>query len=204
MDEIALIKLAKKGDLDAFNRLVIAYQDTVFNLAYRMLHNDPAAQDATQDAFISAYEKLNAYRGGSFKAWILRIVANKCYDELRRWKRRPETNLYPSNPENEEEVEDPVWLADDNQSPEDGIEQKELEEVIQGCIDALPDEYKAVVILVDMQGLDYKNASGIVESPIGTIRSRLARARKRLQDCLRGFLELLPDKFRLNYESRPK
>jgi len=93
MDETALIKLAKKGDLDAFNNLILAYQDTVYTLAYRMLHSDPAAQDATQDAFISAYEKLSAFRGGSFKAWMLRIAANKCYDELRRWKRRPETEL---------------------------------------------------------------------------------------------------------------
>jgi len=98
-------------------------------------------------------------------------------------------------------VENPKWLADDDQSPEDEIEKKELDEAIQGCIDALPDEFKAVVILVEVQGLDYKNASHIVDSPLGTIRSRLARARRRLQDCLHGFLELLPEKFRLFYES---
>jgi RNA polymerase sigma-70 factor (ECF subfamily) len=93
MDEVELIQYAQKGDLDAFNRLVLAYQDMVYNQAYRVIGESDAAEDATQEAFISAYRKIHTYRGGSFKAWLLRIVTNACYDELRRRKRRPTTPL---------------------------------------------------------------------------------------------------------------
>jgi RNA polymerase sigma-70 factor (ECF subfamily) len=89
MDEPALILDAQRGDLDAFNRLVLAYQTPVYNLAYRIMGEGDAAADATQEAFISAYKHLGHYRGGSFKAWLMRIVTNAGYDELRRRKRRP-------------------------------------------------------------------------------------------------------------------
>ena len=108
MDEVALIKSAQQGDLDSFNRLVIEYQDMVFNQAYRVMGVAQVAEDATQDAFISAFKNLKSFRGGSLKAWLLRIVTNVCYDELRRQKRRPTTPLEPLNRE-EEEIESPHW-----------------------------------------------------------------------------------------------
>ena len=203
MEETALINQAKKGDLDAFNRLVLAYQDQAFNLALRMLGDQPSAEDAVQLTFISAYENLRSFRGGSFRAWILRITSNNCLDELRRQKRKPTMDLTPEDPETGEELESPKWLADDAMSPEEKVSQKELESVIQRCIQELPDEFRAVVVLVDVQGMDYQEASEVVKSPLGTIRSRLARARQRLQDCLRGAWELLPEKYRLYNESRP-
>ncbi|MCH8339878.1 MAG: sigma-70 family RNA polymerase sigma factor, partial [Chloroflexi bacterium] len=93
MDELALIQGAKSGDLDAFNRLVLNYQGLAFNVALRIMGDEPSAADATQEAFISAYRGLRRYRGGSFRAWLLRIVTNACYDELRRLKRRPAASL---------------------------------------------------------------------------------------------------------------
>ena len=84
MDEIALALSAQQGDLDAFNRLVLEFQDLAFNIAFRMLGDPDAAADATQSAFIAAFKHLSSYRGGSFKSWVLRIVTNTCYDELRR------------------------------------------------------------------------------------------------------------------------
>jgi len=203
MDEDYLIRSAQKGDLDAFNRLVLAYQQQAFNLALRMLGDEDGAEDATQQSFISAYEKIKTFRGGSFRAWILRIVTNNCYDELRRQKRRPTIELNPLTTESGEEMEEPEWLADsDSPSPEEHYEQKELEAAIQGCISALPEEFRAVVVLVDLQGMDYQEAARVVKSPLGTVRSRLARARQRLQNCLQGVWELLPEKFRLTSESR--
>lgn len=202
MDETALIKSAKKGDVDAFNRLVLTYQEQAYNLALRMLHDDTSAQDATQISFISAWEKIHTFHGGSFRAWMLRIVTNNCYDELRRWKRKPTADLNPTDGDSGEEIEDPEWLTDSGDSPEERLARKELEEAIQRCIDHLPEEFRAVVILVDVQGLDYQTASDVVKSPLGTIRSRLARARHRLQDCLQGVRELLPAEFRFNSESR--
>ncbi len=111
MDDLKLVNDAIQGDLDAFNRLVLAYQDMGFNLAYRMLGDPVLAEDATQDAFLSAYKHLNTFRGGSFKAWVMRMVTNTCYDELRRQQRRPTTALEPVN-EDDDEIESPAWLAD--------------------------------------------------------------------------------------------
>src|SRR5512145_3109799 len=153
MDEAALITAACKGDLDSFNRLVLAYQDMVYHQAYRMMGEPEAAEDAAQDAFISAFRHLGSYRGGSFKAWLLRIVTNACYDELRRRKRRPTTPLEPLDSE-EEEVESPHWLADDRDTPEEHIERVDLERAIQSCLNDLPDEFRSVVVLVDVQGFD--------------------------------------------------
>ena len=204
MDETYLINSSKKGDMDAFNRLVLAYQQQAFNLALRMLGDMDSAQDATQVSFINAYQKIKTFRGGSFKAWVLRIVANNCLDELRRQKRKPTVELNPTSAESGEELEDPEWMVDEDvQSPEDHYDQKELEIAIQNCINALPNEFRAVVVLVDIQGLDYQEAAKIIHSPLGTIRSRLARARQRLQGCLQDVWELLPEKYRLKGESRP-
>jgi RNA polymerase sigma-70 factor (ECF subfamily) len=196
MDEAALIDGARHGDLDSYNRLVLAYQDLVYNQAYRMMGSKEAAEDATQDAFISAYRKLYSYRGGSFKAWLLRIVTNACYDELRRQKRRPTTPLEPLDSD-DEEVESPRWLADPAETPEEAAERAELNRALQHCLGDLPEEFRAVVILVDVQGLDYGEASQAIGKPLGTVKSRLARARLRLRDCLQGVWELLPAAFRL-------
>lgn len=200
MDEAGLIQDAQHGDLDAFNRLVLAYQDMLYNQAYRMMSDPALAEDATQDAFISAYRNLHSYRGGSFKAWLLRIVTNTCYDELRRRKRRPTTPLEPVD-EDEEEIESPQWLADPGESPEEATERGELGRALQHCLEDLPDDFRAVVVLVDVQGLDYDEAAQSVGKPLGTVKSRLARARLRLRDCLQGFWELLPASFRLVEES---
>lgn len=200
MDETALIQAASQGDLDAFNRLVLAYQDMVYTQAYRMMGEQEAAEDASQDAFISAYRKLDSYRGGSFKAWLLRIVTNICYDELRRRKRRPTTPLEPLDNENEE-IESPRWLSDPGESPEESAERSELARALQRCLDGLSPEFRAVVALVDVQGLDYSEAALALGTPLGTVKSRLARARTRMRDCLRGVWELLPESFRLVGES---
>src|SRR5512142_1179354 len=195
MDELALIASAQRGDLDAFNTLVLAYQDMLFSTAVRILGDDDLAADATQDAFISAFRSLNSYRGGSFKAWLLRTVTNACYDELRRQKRRPSVPLEPTN-DDDEELESPRWLADGSMSPEEKFEADELEHAIQHCLDDLPADFRAVVVLADIQGMDYAEVAVAARVPLGTIKSRLARARLRLRECLQGFGELLPAAFR--------
>ncbi len=199
MDEPTLIHDAQHGDLDAFNRLVLAYQDAVYNTALRILGDEDLAADASQEAFISAFRAINSYRGGSFKAWLLRTVTNACYDELRRKKRRPTTPLEPETDDGED-VESPRWLADPNASPEEELEKEELEHAIQHCLDALPAEFRTVVVLADVQGLDYTEVARASRVPLGTIKSRLARARLRLRECLQAFGELLPSMFRLEEE----
>jgi RNA polymerase sigma-70 factor (ECF subfamily) len=196
VDETALIQAAKTGDLDSFNRLVLVYQDMVYSHAYRIIGEEESADDATQTTFISAYNHINSFRGGSFKAWLLRIVTNACYDELRRRKRRPTVPLEPLD-DTGEEVESAHWMVDPGDQPEDQIQRVELQRAIQHCLDRLPDEFRTTVVLVDIQGLDYFETSQAIGKPIGTIKSRLARARLRLRDCLNGFAELLPSGFRL-------
>jgi len=200
MDELALIHDAQRGDLDAFNSLVLAYQGIVYNTALRILTDEDLAADAAQEAFLSAFRALNSYRGGSFRAWLLRTVTNACYDELRRKQRRPTTPLEPETDDGEE-IESPSWLADPAASPEDQLDQAELEHGIQHCLENLPAEFRAVVVLADIQGLDYKEVAIAVKKPLGTVKSRLARARLRLRECLQGFRELLPAAFRLEEES---
>ncbi len=200
MDEAALISAACQGDLDSFNCLVVTYQDMVYNQAYRMMGDHDAAADATQEAFISAYRNIRSYRGGSFRAWLMRIVTNACYDEMRRRKRRPTTPLEPLD-DSGEEMENPQWMADPGETPEDSAERVELGEAIQHCLEGLPEEFRAVVVLVDMQGMDYIEAAQVVSKPVGTVKSRLARGRLRLRDCLKGFGELLPSNFRQGEES---
>jgi RNA polymerase sigma-70 factor, ECF subfamily len=196
MDEPALIRDAQTGDLDAFNRLVLAYQDIAFNTALRILGDDSLAADATQEAFISAFRGLTSFRGGSFRSWMLRTVTNACYDELRRRKRRPTIPLEPMT-EDDEEIETPRWLADPGMSPEERFDAEELEHAIQHCLNGLPTDFRTVVVLADIQGLDYSEIATSANIPLGTIKSRLARARLRLRECLQGFGELLPAAFRL-------
>jgi RNA polymerase sigma-70 factor (ECF subfamily) len=199
MDEPALIRNARQGDLDAFNTLVLAYQGMVFNTALRILGDEDLAADASQEAFLSAFRALNSFRGGSFRAWLLRTVTNACYDELRRKKRHPTTPLEPETDDGDE-VETPRWLADPSASPEQQFDQAELEHAIQHCLEDLPTDFRAVVVLSDIQGLDYSEVASIVRKPLGTVKSRLARARLRLRECLQSFRELLPAAFRLEEE----
>jgi len=196
MDESGLIRDATYGDLDAFNRLVLAYQDMVYNQAYRVMGDVDAAEDATQEAFISAFRNMRSYRGGSFRGWLLRIVTNACYDELRRRQRRPAVPIEPLTSD-DEEIESPSWIADTGELPEESVLRNELGTAIQNCLDELPDEFRAMVVLVDVQGLNYQEAAEVIGKPVGTVKSRLSRARVRMRDCLQQVWELLPPAYRL-------
>ncbi len=199
MDETALIHSAQNGDLDSFNTLILHYQDSVFHTALRILGDEDLAEDAAQEAFISAFRSISTFRGGSFKAWLMRTVTNACYDELRRQKRRPTTPLEPETSDGEE-MDSPKWLADPNMTPAERSEADELEHAVQHCLDALPMEFRTVVVMADIQGMDYSEVATASKVPLGTIKSRLARARLRLRECLRGFEELLPSSYRLQEE----
>jgi RNA polymerase sigma-70 factor (ECF subfamily) len=204
MNEPELIQAAMEGDLEAFNRLVLVYQELAFNLALRMLGDDDSAEDATQNAFLSAFRGLGSFRGGSFKAWVLRMVTNSCYDELRRQHRHPTQALEPVTAQDDQEYDSPAWMQDkDAPDPHESLEMAELEHAIQHCLEHLPQEFRAVVVMVDLEGLDYEEVAGAARTPLGTIKSRLARARLKLRDCLQQFGELLPARFRLKNEDQP-
>ncbi|OGO15776.1 MAG: hypothetical protein A2Z14_00460 [Chloroflexi bacterium RBG_16_48_8] len=202
MDETALIQDAQRGDLDSFNRLVLAYQSLVFNVAYRIMGEPDLSADATQEAFISAFRNLKSFRGGSFRSWLMRIVTNACYDELRRQKRRPSTSLEELTEFSEgSDSQEPDTFGTHETSPESAAEKSELTAAIQDCINRLSSEFKIVVVLVDVQGYDYQEVSDVIDRPIGTVKSRLARARVKLRDCLQRYRELLPASFRYEDEA---
>lgn len=199
MEESLLIEKAADGDLDAFNQLVLTYQELAFNLAYRIMADEAAAADATQDAVISMYRKLNSYRGGSFKAWFLRIVTNACYDELRKQKRRPTVALEPETEEGDL-MDSPEWIADKSPGLEEAMMNSQLEKAIQDCLNNLNEKHRVVMVMVDVSGEDYETVAEVIQSPVGTVKSRLSRARLKMQECLQSAKELLPDQFRLNNE----
>lgn len=196
MDEKGFISAAQKGDVSAFNQLVRMYQTLVYRTAYRVLGESASAEDATQDAFVSAYKHLREYRGGSFKAWLLRIVTNACYDQLRAKQRRPTASLDAMlvDPEN------PAPGADRAapESPQDYAERQELGDAIQRGLATLPPDQRVTLVLTDIEGFSYDEVAAATAANLGTVKSRLSRARAALRDFLIAQEELLPAQYRLH------
>jgi len=191
MDEQTLIRAAQGGDLEAFNQLVLLYQDFLFRVAINILGDEEAAADATQQAFISAFRNLRSFRGGSLRSWLSRITVNASYDDLRRIARNKDVPLQVYD-QNGDELEPPAWLADPGPSPEEQAEQSDLAEAIQDSLGALPDHYRLVVQLVDVEGLSYDDTAAALNLPVGTVKSRLARARDALRNSLQSYPDLIP------------
>ena len=192
MDEPALIDAARGGDREAFNGLVVHYQSLAFNVAFRILGDPDAAADATQDAFLSAYRAMPRFRGGSFRSWLLRIVTNACYDQLRVKKRRPTTSL-----DGDPDLDWEEWTVDEGERPEEFAERQDLSRMIQQVLEALPDDQRMVVVLSDIQGLPYGQIAETLGISLGTVKSRLNRGRSKLRDYLIQNVELLPARYRL-------
>ena len=193
-DESALIRAAKRGNLDAFNQLILHYQTHAYNLAYHIMQDAAAADDATQEAFISAYHGLAKFRGGSFRAWLLRITSNACYDELRRRQRHPAIS-WDDFGDLEEEAN--PHLVDAGAQPEESVQQDELREMLERMMAKLPQDQRIVLLLVDRMGLSYEEAAQTLQVRLGTVKSRLSRARSRMQLYLQDEAELLPSRYRL-------
>jgi len=174
VDENELIRGSKDGNLDSFNRLVESYQRMAYNLALRMLGDSHAAEDATQDAFLSAWRSIGSFRGGNFRAWLLCITANVCRDHLRKLRRHPSTSL-------ESLLLEPEELPS-SESPEDYVLRREIGEQIQKGLASLPLEQRLTVILSDIQGLSYEEIAQVMGCSLGTVRSRLSRGRAQLRD----------------------
>jgi len=189
MEEGDLILRSKEGDLESFNRLVEKYQRAVYNLALRMLGQASAADDATQEAFLSAFRGISKFRGGNFRAWLLRITANACRDQLRSLRRHPITSL--------DELVLDTEVDRDAQSPEDYALRRELGAEIMNALATLPSEQRLAVILYDIEGFSYEEIAQVMNCSLGTVRSRLSRGRGRLRHCLAQHVEPSPDEFRL-------
>ncbi len=193
-DEATLIEMAQRENLDAFNELVLHYQYQVYNLAHYLLFDPAAADDATQEAFISAYRAIHRFHGGSFRAWLLRIVTNACYDELRRHKRRPSMSWDDFGDMDEEAN---PYMASKDETPEQALQRNELREFLDFTLEKLPEDQRLVLVLVDRMGFSYEEVAETMKIRLGTVKSRLSRARVRMQTLLQEKQELLPARYRL-------
>ena len=177
-----LLRAAQEGDLDAFNRLVIRHERAVFNVCLRLLRDVPLAEDAAQDTFVNAWTGIASFRGGHVRPWLLRIATNRCYDLLRVRGRRPAASLDAEPFEIE-----PVWSsqAETEEPPEVFALRTELAIHLERALATLPDDQRLVVLLADVQGCDYHEVAAATGAALGTVKSRLSRARARLRQALR-------------------
>ena len=188
LTEETWIRQASNGDLDAFNQLVLKYQDAAYRHALFLLNDDWLAEEAVQDGFLKAFQNIAGFRGGSFRAWLMRIVTNTTYDMLRRSANRPTQPLFPDD-EDGEEMESPAWLADPNVSVERDVERNEQTKLIYRALAELQDNFRNVITLIDLQDFDYEEAAQALNIPMGTVKSRLARARLQLRQILKDQME---------------
>jgi len=191
-DEQEIIARAIEGETQAFNLLVVKYQNMAYSVAYRMLHDEDAAADVVQDSFIKAFRALGNFQGGSFRSWLMRIVANTCYDVLRSQQRRATDSLDDLLVEHDHLP----GLVDRAESPESYAERMELNNFLETAIQALPPQQRLVLVLCDIHGYAYEEIAEIADLPMGTVKSRISRARLRLRDYLLNKPELLPASFR--------
>ena len=153
----------------------------MYNVALRVVGNADLAEDVTQDTFLLAYKSLHQFRGGIFRAWLLRIATNRCYDELRRRQRRPANSFDVLGFEPQVE-----WSTlPESEDPQERAERLELARALQGALRELPDDQRVVVVLSDVQGYSYDEIAQITGVSLGTVKSRLSRGRGRLREILR-------------------
>jgi RNA polymerase sigma-70 factor (ECF subfamily) len=183
-DESRRIAAAQKGDVAAFNELVVAYQELAYNVALRLVGDAETAADVTQDAFVSAFRNLGQFKGGSFRSWLLRIVTNGSYDVLRARRRHDDASLDDLMDETGFDAPDPGDL------PETLVLRREQLVGLQAALQVVPLPQRTVLVLFDVHGLAYEEIATILNLNLGTVKSRLSRARSRLRDHLLAHPEL--------------
>ena len=176
----ALIPAARAGDEKAFQGLVEAYLSSAERLARSILRSEEAAADAVQEALIKVFRAMPRFKDGNFRAWLLRIVSNTCYDHLRSQKRHRSISLEQMIEETDFETPD----CRGEQNPERYALRQERLQILSRMVEGLPSWYRDVVVLVDIHGYDYGEAAASLDLPRGTVKSRLSRARANLRDQL--------------------
>lgn len=180
LDVPSVIDAARLGDDLAFSRLVEAYRASAERVAFHILRTEEAAADAVQDAWIKVHQAIERFEDGNFRAWLLRIVTNTCYDHLRRQRRRPSVSLDEMmESSNVEFAADEAYI-----DPERAVIYREQRDLLLNAINELSPWHREVVMLVDVQGYDYGEAAEMLDVPLGTVKSRLSRARSSLRDKL--------------------
>lgn len=176
--EASIVRKVLGGNANAFETLVLEYEKNVYNIALRMTGNSEDAADMTQEALIKAYNSLQSFRGDSkFSVWLYRIVSNVCLDFLRSKNRRPTVSLSVEDDDGEDAQLD---VADESQSPELLLDRKLTRDSVRRGLDSLPPDYRQILLLREIQGLSYDEIAQALSLEVGTVKSRIFRARKRL------------------------
>lgn len=186
LDDRQLVKKSKLGDLDAFEELVRRYENKVYSIAYRFMGNHADACDIAQEAFIRLYQALPRYREeAGLTTWMYHITANACRDELRKKQRAMvvSINNYVNEPFEE------TSASSESTNPEDELEKLELQEQVQLCLNKLSDEHRIILILREMQNLSYEEIARVLNCSMGTVKSRLNRARQAFREKLSEQME---------------
>lgn len=181
MAENLWVQAAQAGDLEAYNHLVQAYQGPLYHWVLHLVDDPALADDITQITFLAAYQKLHTFHGGSLRAWLFKIARNRAYDALRAFQRHPMTSLNDSQGDEDDREPLELILAGDL-SPEEVAVLGEQAEQVYRVLDQLPSSFHAVLELVDLNAMEYQEAAQILNIPIGTLKSRLARARQKFRE----------------------
>ncbi len=182
MLDLRLVRAAQQGELASFNALIRRHEQAVFNVCLRLLRDVQAAEDATQDTFVKGWTAIHTFQGDLIRPWLLRIATNRCFDLLRARNRRPARSLDAEPFEIE-----PDWTSQAGQEehPEAFAVRAELALHLERALASLPDDQRLAVILVDVQGYGYDEVAAVTGAPLGTVKSRISRARTRLRQTLR-------------------
>lgn len=184
-----LIKKVKSGDLEAFSALVSAFEQKAINFAYRMLKDTHEAEDAAQEAFLRAFDKINTFRENStFSTWFFTILNNVCLDILRKRSKSADVISIHQSDSNNEEYE--LQIEDTAAGPYENLQKKEAAEALEHALTLLSDEHRAVITLRDINDFEYEEIAKILGISLGTVKSRLSRARLSLRKILEDNKEL--------------
>jgi RNA polymerase sigma-70 factor (ECF subfamily) len=185
--DLALVKKVQQGDSRSFDLLVLKYQHRVMSIVSRFVNDQAEAQDVSQETFIKAYRAINNFRGDSaFYTWLYRIAVNTAKNHLMAKKRRPGSDYQIDDDESSADV---VELLQDNESPEASLTREELKGVVNSALDSLSEELKTAITLREFDGFSYEEIAGILDCPVGTVRSRIFRAREVIDKHVRDFMQ---------------
>ena len=183
-DDASLAALASAGDMEAFEELVVRFTPKVFGLCFSILGNRADAEDASQESFLKAYRAIATYRDqASFSTWLYRITTNACIDLVRQRRRHPMVSIDAQNEEEDGSVG--FQLADDAPLQDEVVADRWSAGKVRACIDRLPEGFRQVIRLRDIEGLSYKEIAALLQVREGTVKSRIARARIALLAILR-------------------
>ena len=185
MDDRDLVGRARRGDPEAFTQLMMQYQVPLYNMALRMVGRPDDAADITQEAFTRAWQKLKTLREAPFKSWLFQIGANLCYDHFRRGKR---VGVMPED----DQASNVVGLGIAMPDPQERAEASERNRLVRESIEALDPEMRLAIVLRDVNGLAYDEIAGVLGVPLGTVKSRIARARAQVQERLQRHPDYFP------------